>query len=79
MDDEATTNEDVPVNVVVLANDSDADLDPLTVIAVSNPANGSAVIEANGTVTYTPDLDYFGTTPSRTRSRTVVAAPPRRP
>ena len=42
VDDGATTDEDMPVNVDVLANDSDADLDPLTVIAVSDPAHGSA-------------------------------------
>ncbi len=34
-DDGITTNEDVPVNIDVLANDTDADGDPLTVIAVS--------------------------------------------
>ena len=60
VDDAATTDEDVPVNVAVLGNDSDADLDTLTVIAVSDPANGSVVIELNGTVTYTPNLDFSG-------------------
>ena len=60
VDDPAATNEDTPVTVDVLANDSDADLDSLTVDSVTQPANGSVV--NNGTdVTYTPDADFNGT------------------
>jgi large repetitive protein len=58
--DNATTNEDAPVNVPVLSNDSDPDVDPLTVISATAP-NGSVVINANGTVTYTPDANFNGT------------------
>ena len=50
-----------PVSVPVLGNDTDAEGDPLTVSAVTDPAGGSAVIEADGTVTYTPDTGFTGT------------------
>lgn len=59
--DVATTDEDTPVNIDVLANDFDADVnDVLTVTAVTTPNNGSVVIEANGTLTYTPDIGFDG-------------------
>jgi len=59
-DDAATTNENTPVTVNVLANDSDVDGDPLSIIAVSTPTNGSVVVNADGTVTYTPNPDFNG-------------------
>ena len=58
VDDAATTDEDVPVTIDVLANDSDGSTP--TVTSVSTPANGTASIEADGTVTYTPNGDFFG-------------------
>ena len=56
------TQEDTPVNIDVLLNDSDVDgnLSPSGVTITQNPAHGSVVVEANGTVTYTPDANYFG-------------------
>ncbi|MFC1980298.1 S8 family serine peptidase [Chloroflexota bacterium] len=59
-DDAATTDEDAAVIIDVLANDSDPDLDPLDVTAVSDPAHGTAAINFDDTVTYTPDVDYNG-------------------
>jgi VCBS repeat-containing protein len=59
-DDTASTDEDVPVDIPVLDNDSDIDGDELTVSSVSDPANGTATINEDGTVTYTPDPDYNG-------------------
>ncbi|WP_213879329.1 Ig-like domain-containing protein [Pseudomonas sp. dw_358] len=58
--DVATTAEDTPVVINVLANDSDVDGDSLSVTAAS-AAHGSVVINANGTLTYTPNADYNGT------------------
>ena len=56
MDDTATTKEVAPVNIDVLANDSDPDAgDTLTVVSTTVPANGSVAIEADSTITYTPD------------------------
>ena len=45
----------------MLANDSDLDGDPLVVDAVTQPANGTATISADGTVTYATDPDFTGT------------------
>jgi subtilisin family serine protease/subtilisin-like proprotein convertase family protein len=60
VDDSASTPEDTPVTVAVLANDRDPDGDPLTVTAVS-AQNGTAVINADNTVTFTPAANFFGT------------------
>ncbi len=59
-DDTAITNEDIPTNILVLTNDSDVDADTLSVSTTSTPSNGSVVIEADNTITYTPSLHYFG-------------------
>ncbi|WP_038909840.1 cadherin-like domain-containing protein, partial [Dickeya dadantii] len=58
--DTATTNEDTPVTVDVLANDSDVDGNPLTVTAAT-AGNGTVVINADGTLTYMPDANFNGT------------------
>lgn len=60
MDDSASTDEDTAVVIDVLSNDSDSDGDALTVESVTDPANGTANINADGTVTYTPSGDYNG-------------------
>jgi len=59
-DDTATTLDDVPVTIAVLANDTDADMDPLTVIAEDAP-NGTTSVGTDGTVIYTPDDGFVGT------------------
>jgi hypothetical protein len=65
-DDSANTAQDTAVTIDVLANDTDADNLPpaapnagLTVSDVTQPANGSAVINVNN-VTYTPNTDFAG-------------------
>ncbi|OOC13523.1 hypothetical protein BM451_10930, partial [Dickeya dadantii] len=50
---------DTPVTVNVLANDSDVDGDSLTVTAAT-VGHGTVVINANGTLTYTPAANYNG-------------------
>ncbi|HGY56265.1 MAG TPA: tandem-95 repeat protein, partial [Caldithrix abyssi] len=60
VDDNATTDEEVAVEITVLSNDSDVENDPLTVTDVTTPANGTAVINSGTTVTYTPNTDFFG-------------------
>jgi len=59
-DDSANTNEDTPVTINVLANDSDPDGNALTVTGVTQPANGSVVINGGTTVTYTPNSNWNG-------------------
>ena len=61
VDDAAETVEDTPVFIDVLANDSDPNGDTLTVVEVSAPAHGTAVVAAAGTVEYTPEPDFRGT------------------
>lgn len=48
------------VTVDVLANDSNADGDPLSVDSVTQPANGSVNINTDDTVTYTPHASHTG-------------------
>ncbi len=45
----------------VLANDFDADGDPLTASLVTGPQNGSLTLNQNGTFVYVPDEGFFGT------------------
>jgi len=61
VDDSASTTVDAAVTVPVLANDSDANGDPLTVTGLTQPANGSVQVNANETVTYTPNAGFTGT------------------
>ena len=61
VDDAATTNEDTAVDVAVLANDTDVDGDALVVPGVFGAVNGTASVNANGTVRFTPAADFTGT------------------
>jgi hypothetical protein len=54
VDDAAVTSAGNPVNIDVLANDSDVDGDVLEVVAVSQPTAGSAGINPDGSIVYTP-------------------------
>ena len=58
--DSAATDEDASVTIDLLANDADADGDPLSVTNLTQPAAGTAVLNPDNTVTYTPNADYSG-------------------
>jgi VCBS repeat-containing protein len=61
--DSYTTDEDTTLAVAapgVLANDSDGNADPLTVVPVSGPAHGILSLNADGSFTYAPDANYNG-------------------
>lgn len=60
--DTASTNEDTPISIDVLANDTDADEgDSFTgPFIVLPPLHGTAVPQLDGTVLYTPDTGYTG-------------------
>jgi VCBS repeat-containing protein len=63
-DDSYTTTEDTPFTIAapgILANDSDADGDPLQAILVSGPAHGTVALNANGALTYAPAANFNGT------------------
>ncbi|KIN72244.1 cadherin-like domain-containing protein [Sulfitobacter guttiformis] len=59
LDDTAETDEDTPVTIAVLANDSDPDGDPLTVTSATSP-EGTVVINDDGTLEFTPNADFDG-------------------
>ncbi len=58
-DDVDSTDEDTPVTIPVLDNDSDLENDPLTVTDSTDGSNGSTTTDGT-TVTYTPNADFFG-------------------
>ncbi len=59
--DSATTFENQPVVINVVANDNDGGSPPITVTAVTQPSNGTATNNGNGTVTYAPKSGFVGT------------------
>ncbi len=63
--DSGTVTEDAAATAVdVLANDTDVDGGPKSVLSVTQPANGTVVITGGGTgVTYEPDPNYCNTPP----------------
>ena len=59
--DSATTLKGASVTIPVLQNDTDVDKDALTVVGVTQPANGTVISNGN-TVTFTPKKGFTGTT-----------------
>jgi hypothetical protein len=57
--DAVATTAGTPIDIDVLANDSDPDGDPLALTAVDPPAHGTATF-AGGIVTYTPGAGFAG-------------------
>jgi outer membrane protein OmpA-like peptidoglycan-associated protein len=60
VDDSATTNGTDPVSVDVVANDSDGDGTALIVKSVTQPENGTATNNEDGTVTYVANEGFVG-------------------
>jgi hypothetical protein len=58
--DSATTVTATPVTTNVVANDTDPNGYTINVIEVTPPANGTAVNNGNGTVTYTSNAGFVG-------------------
>ncbi|MEG4217753.1 FG-GAP-like repeat-containing protein [Microcoleus sp. Pol14C6] len=64
--DTVSTNQNTATNISVatlLANDTDANNDPLSITGVSNPTGGTAVLNDNGTPTNSAD-DFITFTPT---------------
>ncbi|UNK42040.1 Ig-like domain-containing protein [Luteimonas sp. S4-F44] len=63
-DDSTTTDQNTPVTIPVLDNDTlngvPVDADDVTVVELTPPANGSIVIQPDGTVVYTPNPGFSG-------------------
>ncbi len=60
-DDTAATSADTSVAIDVLANDTDADGDALSVQSFGQASNGTVVENSDGTLSYTPDAGFSGT------------------
>ncbi len=60
MDDAAFAFQDTSVTADVLANDRDLEGERLTVTDISSPAHGLAVLNADKTITYTPEKGFIG-------------------
>ena len=59
--DSATTNAGTAVTLAVLANDTDANGDALTIAGVSNPVGGTATVNGGATITFQPVAGFAGT------------------
>ena len=59
-DDSQTTQEDSPVTILVLSNDSDPEGDPLRVESISQPENGRVVSDGTA-LEYLPEPGFSGT------------------
>ena len=60
----ASTSEDTPVTIPaadLLANDTDAEGDTLSLTSVGNAVNGTVALDVNGDVVFTPAADFEGT------------------
>jgi len=85
-DDTATTRPSMPVSIPVLANDSFEGTPVVT--GTTPPSNGTLTINADNTITYTPNPGFFGAdsytymvtsggvTETATVTVTVVSTPP---
>ncbi len=60
VDDSAEVAEDGSVDIPVLANDSDPEGDAISVSLVDSPVHGTAAINPDGTVAYSPAANFFG-------------------
>ena len=58
--DTASTDEDTPVNINVLANDVEPDGDTLNISSVTQGANGTVSTNPDKTLKYSPAQDFFG-------------------
>ncbi|MHA2142986.1 MAG: Ig-like domain-containing protein, partial [Candidatus Thorarchaeota archaeon] len=64
-DDAYAIDEDIALQLDpaggVITNDVDIDGDPLQAVLVSGPSNGLLILNADGSLTYTPNTDFWGT------------------
>ncbi|MEM9273352.1 MAG: choice-of-anchor L domain-containing protein [Cyanobacteria bacterium P01_F01_bin.143] len=60
VDDIVTTDEDISITTAVSDNDLELD-NPSTVTVVIDGTNGNAIVNANETITYTPEPGFYGT------------------
>jgi hypothetical protein len=61
IDDKATTDANVPVEINILRNDKDSDGDKLSIMGLSPPIKGKIESNSDGVITYTPSEWWSGT------------------
>ena len=61
INDEATTESNIPLKINILSNDKDPDGDKLSLIGVSRPSKGTIESDDDGTITYSPLKSWSGT------------------
>jgi VCBS repeat-containing protein len=61
INDNYSLNQDTTLTGNVLSNDSDVDGDSLTASVINNVTQGSLTLNSNGSFSYTPNANYFGT------------------
>ena len=61
IDDNATTDANVPVNINILRNDKDSDGDKLSIMGMSPPVKGKIESSYDGVISYTPLESWSGT------------------
>ncbi len=71
VDDVVAVNEGQPATGNVLTNDSDPEGNGLTASLVTAPVNGTVVLNADGSFTFTPNANYNGLDSWFTRSATT--------
>lgn len=59
LNDSATTNQDTPTTIDVLANDTDTH--GVAIASIGAAAHGTVSLNSDNTLTYTPGAGYFGT------------------
>ncbi|MEH1821952.1 MAG: cadherin-like domain-containing protein [Nostoc sp.] len=63
VNDSITTNKNTPIIIsatTLLSNDTDAENDVLNITGFTQPSQGSVIDNSNGTYTYTPSQNYYG-------------------
>jgi gliding motility-associated-like protein len=63
VNDDVFTDEDIPVVIDMVANDTSfgIGLNKASIVVTTQPAHGSVQIHTDGTATYSPAIGYFGT------------------
>ncbi len=61
VNDSATTPQGAAITINVLSNDTDPQNQALDVTTATDPPHGTAVVNANNSITYTPDAGHSGT------------------
>jgi hypothetical protein len=60
LSDSVSTDQNVAIQINVLANDSSLEDGPVTLAIVNNPNNGNVQINTDNSITYNPVTDYYG-------------------